>query len=461
MNEKLEEFYKSIKGKKISMLGIGKSNTPLAITFSKKGAIVTAHDKRNFEKLGEAGTQLKNAGVKLCLGDDYLKNLDADIIFRTPGMKYYLEELTEARKNGAVITSEMEVFFDVCPCKIIAVTGSDGKTTTTTVISEMLKKQGFNVHIGGNIGIPLLPEIDSFSKDDIAVVELSSFQLISMRRSPDIAVVTNLSPNHLDMHKDMQEYIDAKKNIFLHQNGFGKTVLNKDNDITSSFADETRGKTLFFSRKEKVKLGSYLDGDKLMYSDGEKPTEVMTCSDIFLCGMHNVENYMTAICAVWGLVSPENMKYVAKNFHGVEHRIEYIRELEGVTYYNDSIATTPTRTMAGLNAFNEKVILIAGGYDKKIPFDVMGSKVVEKVKTLILIGVTAKKIEEAVKKAPNYSEGCPKIIHAVTLQEAVDIAHSEAKNGDIVTLSPACASFDMFKDFETRGEVFKDMVNSL
>lgn len=461
MNGKLTQFYASLKGKRISMLGIGKSNTPLAITFAEKGAVVTAHDKRQRDKLGAFGDELEKAGIKLDLGEDYLKNLDADIIFRTPGMKYYLPELVEARKRGAAVTSEMEVFFDVCPCRIIAVTGSDGKTTTTTIISEMLKKQGYTVHLGGNIGHPLLPDIENIKENDVAVVELSSFQLISMRRSPDIAVVTNVSPNHLDMHKDMAEYVNAKKNILLHQNGFGKAVLNLDNDITRKMAEDTRGATVMFSRRNKVEYGAYLDGKTLVYADGKKKTEIMTTDDIFICGMHNVENYLAAISALYGIVSPENMKNVAKNFHGVEHRIEYIRELDGVTYYNDSIATTPTRTMAGLNAFDKKVILIAGGYDKKIPFDVMGPKVVEKVKTLILLGLTANKIEASVKKAEGYKEGNPKILHAKTLEEAADIAHKEAVRGDIVTLSPACASFDMFKDFETRGEIFKDIINAL
>ncbi|CDZ24880.1 UDP-N-acetylmuramoylalanine-D-glutamate ligase [[Clostridium] cellulosi] len=461
MNDRLNTFYETIKGRRISMLGIGVSNTPIAKIFAAKGAIVTAHDKRTREKLGKTADELEAAGVKLCLGEDYLKDLDADIIFRTPGMKFYLPELVAARERGAVVTSEMEVFFDLCPCKIIAVTGSDGKTTTTTIISKMLEKQGYKVFLGGNIGRALLPEVENMGKDDFAVVELSSFQLISMRRSPDIAVITNMSPNHLDMHKDMDEYINAKKNIILHQNAFGRAVLNLDNDITRSMVPDTRGACLMFSRKQKVNFGSFLDGDKLCYADKSGVYEVMKTSDIFIDGMHNVENYLAAISAVWGLVDIENMKEVARTFKGVEHRREFVRELDGVKYYNDSIATTPSRTMAGLEAYNQKVILIAGGYDKKIPFDVMGPTVVRKVKTLILIGATAKKIEESVKKAPEYREGNPQIIHAASLEEAVNIARRVSQKGDIVTLSPACASFDMFKNFETRGEVFKDIVNSL
>lgn len=461
MNDRLNAFYKTINGRRIAMLGIGVSNTAIAKIFASKGARVVAHDKRSREELGKIADELESAGIILRLGEDYLKNLDADIIFRTPGMRYYLPELCDARERGAAVTSEMEMFFDLCPCRIIAVTGSDGKTTTTTIISEMLKKQGYKVHLGGNIGRALLPEIETIGEDDFAVVELSSFQLISMRRSPDIAVITNVSPNHLDIHKDMDEYINAKKNIILHQNAFGRAVLNLDNVITSSMKAETRGMCLMFSRRKKVDFGSFLDGDKLYFKDKSGVHEIMQTGDIFIDGMHNVENYLAAIAAVYGFVDVETMREVARTFKGVEHRREFVRELDGVKYYNDSIATTPTRTAAGLEAYSQKVILIAGGYDKHIPFDTLGPVVVKKVKVLILIGVTADKIEESVKKSPEYEEGTPKIIRAKTLKEAVDVARKEAERGDIITLSPACASFDMFKNFETRGEVFKNIVNEM
>ena len=461
MNDKLTDFYNSLKGRRVSMLGIGLSNTALAKTFAAKGAKVTAHDRRGRDKLGDVAGELDNAGVGLSLGENYLKNLDADIIFRTPGMKFDLPELAAARRAGAAVTSEMEVFFDLCPCRIIAVTGSDGKTTTTTIITEMLKKQGITAHLGGNIGRPLLPEIENIKPQDIAVAELSSFQLISMRKSPDIAVITNVTPNHLDMHKDMEEYIAAKKNIILHQNAFGRAVLNLDNDITRGMRGETRGACVMFSRRQKVAYGSFLDGETLCYRDRAGTAEIMDIRDIVIPGMHNVENYLAAISAAFGIVNPENMREVARTFRGVEHRIEFIRELDGVKYYNDSIATTPTRTMAGLSAFNQKVILIAGGYDKNIPFGVLGPAVTDKVKTLILLGVTADKIEDSVKKAPGYKAGNPEIVRVKTLEEAVKAARGAARGGDIVTLSPACASFDMFRNFETRGEAFKEIVNSL
>jgi UDP-N-acetylmuramoylalanine--D-glutamate ligase len=461
MNDRINAFFDSLAGRRVAMLGIGVSNTEIAKIFAAKGARVTARDKRSREALGETAAELEKAGVALVLGDDYLKNLDEDVIFRTPGMKFDLPELCAARKAGSAVTSELEVFFDLCPCRIVAVTGSNGKTTTTSVIAEMLKRAGYTVHLGGNIGRALLPIIEEITPKDMAVVELSSFQLISMRRSPDIAVLTNVTPNHLDLHKDMAEYIGAKKNILLHQNGFGRAVLNLDYETTRNMEKDTRGVCLFFSRRQPVNFGSYLDGDRLVYADKSGKTEIMRESDIFLTGMHNVENYLAAIAALHGLVSPEIMRAVARDFRGVEHRIEFVRELCSVKYYNDSIATTPSRTVAGLEAFDQQVILIAGGSDKNIPFDEMGPRVVEKVKLLILLGATANKIDASIRRTPGYEEGKPSILHVKSLEEAVNTARASAVQGDIVTLSPACASFDQFKNFETRGEIFKELVNAL
>ncbi|MBQ1659184.1 MAG: UDP-N-acetylmuramoyl-L-alanine--D-glutamate ligase [Clostridia bacterium] len=463
MENNIQRFLEGLNGKTIALCGIGGSNLPLIQLFGKYGAKVLACDKRDREALGENAEKAEKAGAELRLGEDYLKDLKADIIFRTPGMKYYMDELVEARKNGAAVTSEMEVFFDLCPCKTIAVTGSDGKTTTTTIISEILKAQGYNVHLGGNIGHPLLPDIEYISPDDVAVVELSSFQLISMRKSPDIAVVTNLAPNHLDIHKDMQEYIDSKKNIVLHQNAFGKAVLNLDNDISNSFEEYTRGQTFKFSRKNKVENGAYLseEGNMVMNFYG-KETVIMNADDIMIPGLHNIENYLAAICAVWGMVSPETIKYVAENFNGVEHRAELVRVLDGVSYYNDAIGTSPTRTIKGtLSLYDRKIILIAGGYDKHLSYDEMGTIVPDKVKVLILFGATADKIETATKASPAYSEGNPVIIRVNNMEEAVAAAKENAVSGDIVSMSPASASFDMYKNFAEKGQHFKRLVNEL
>lgn len=463
MDNRIERFFREMKGKRVAFCGIGGSNLPLISQFQSKGAKVLACDRRTRAELGETARQLESQGVELRLGEGYLKDLDVDIIFRTPGMKFHLPELEEARARGVAVTSEMEVFFDLCPCKIFAVTGSDGKTTTTTIISEMLKAAGKTVHLGGNIGRPLLPEIERIAEEDFAVVELSSFQLISMRRSPDVAVVTNLAPNHLDIHKDMEEYVDAKKNILLHQNAFGRAVLNLDNEITRSFVPLVRGEAMQFSRREKPQNGAYLsESGMILMSRFGVYTPILPAEEIKIPGLHNVENYLAAISAVWGYLKPQVMAEVARSFGGVEHRAELVRELDGVTYYNDSIASSPTRTISGtLSLYDRKIVLIAGGYDKKIPFDALGPAIVEKVKTLILMGNTAGKIEAAVRQAPEYHEGCPNILHVSNMEEAVQAARSCTKPGDIVSLSPACASFDLYPNFMARGNHFKELVNAL
>ena len=459
---KIDAFFNSVKGKKICFVGIGTSNLPLIEMFCKKGAVVSACDRQSYEALGENAVRAEKAGAELILGDNYLDKIDTEILFRSPGTPFYRPELEALKQKGVVVTSEMEVFFDLCPCRIIAVTGSDGKTTTTTIISEFLKAEGKKVHLGGNIGTPLLPIIEEIGEDDYAVVELSSFQRISMRKSPDIAVVTNLAPNHLDIHKDMQEYIDSKKNIVLHQNAFSKAVLNLDNDISDSFSTDVRGQLCKFSRREKLTNGAFLDGDTIVYSDYGKETPVMSYKDIRIPGMHNVENYLAAISAVWGIVSVDTIVNVAKNFGGVEHRAEFVRELDGVEYYNDSIASSPTRTAMGtLSLYDEKIIVIAGGYDKHIPYEPLGPVICDKVKVLVLMGDTAPKIEEAVRNSANYSENNPVIINVTNMEEAVNAARENAVKGDKISLSPASASFGLYKNFVERGNHFKSIVNGL
>ena len=463
MISQAEAFFRQIKGKRVAFCGIGRSNLPLIRLFLSKGTQVTACDRLTEQELGETAAQLRDLGVTLKTGSGYLHDLDVDILFRTPGMKYYLPELTAARERGIAVTSEMELFFQLCPCKIYAVTGSDGKTTTTTILSEFLKAAGKTVHLGGNIGRPLLQDIESISPDDVAVVELSSFQLISMRQSPDVAVVTNLSPNHLDIHKDMDEYVQAKKNILLHQTAFSRTVLNLDNEITRTFSTDVRGRLLTFSRRNPVQNGAYLrQDDKLIMAVNGEETVLMDRADIKLPGMHNVENYLAAISAVWGDVPLQVIQEVAKTFGGVAHRAELVRVKDGVSYYNDSIGTSPSRTALGtLSLYDEKIILIAGGYDKHLDYTDLGALIPEKVKALILMGATADKIEAATKAAPTYQEGVPVIYRVASMEEAVETAHRIAKAGDIVSMSPASASFDLYPNFEARGNHFKQLVNDL
>lgn len=456
-----KRFFGSVKNKRIAICGIGISNTPLALKFLEDGAKVFVCDRRERSAIGELADRLEKAGAELRLGEQYLSNLEVDVIFRTPGMNFNIPELKKARRNGIAVTSEMEVFFDLCPATIFAVTGSDGKTTTTTLIAKMLEADGKRVHLGGNIGRPLLPQLDDIRPDDFVVAELSSFQLISMRKSPDVAVVTNVAPNHLDVHKDMNEYIEAKRNIILHQNAFSRSVLNYDNDITLGFKKDVRGQLMGFSMNGAVKNGAFVDdkGDiYVAYRDMKVP--LMNKRDISIIGEHNVANYLAAISAVWGYVKADSIRKVAKEFMGVEHRIEFVRELDGVKYYNDSIASSPTRTIAGLKSFNEPIVLLAGGYDKHITFDPMIPYIIEHVKTIILQGPTAGIIENALINHTDYN-GKPNILHADNMEDAVKKAKASAVPGDIVTLSPACASFDAYPNFAIRGDHYKELVLKL
>ncbi len=457
---KLSEYIRRIKDKKIAVIGIGVSNTPLLELLLKNGCDVTACDKTERAKLGGAAEALEDKGAKLRLGEAYLEELDADIIFRTPGMRPDLPQLKAAVARGAVLTSEMEIFFDVCPCRIIAVTGSDGKTTTATIISKLLTEEGYNVHLGGNIGTPLLNRADKMKQSDIVVLELSSFQLMTMKKSPSVAVVTNLTPNHLDMHQDMAEYVEAKRNIYRYQNAKGILVLNLDSEITRGFAASAKGAVRLFSRKIRVENGTFCEGNTLFAAADGTIEPITETSRILLPGIHNIENYLAAFAAVSGLVSRAACVKVAETFGGVAHRIELVRTLRGVRYYNDSIASSPTRTIAGLRSFQEKVILIAGGKDKGIPFDDLGPEVMAHVKTLVLTGVTAGKLRAAVENAPGYN-GSPNIIEKADFKDAVLAAYQTAKSGDVVLLSPACTSFDRFKNFEERGNTYKNIINGL
>ena len=455
----LRDYIESLRHKTVAVIGIGVSNTPLLELLLAEGIRVTACDKRSREQMGEQAEHLEQLGCELHLGTDYLKDLDADVIFRTPGLRPDVPEIAACVDRGAVLTSEMEVFFEVCPCTIIAVTGSDGKTTTTTIIAELLKAAGRRVWVGGNIGHPLLCEADGMLATDYAVLELSSFQLMTMKHSPHIAVVTNLAPNHLDVHRDMAEYVAAKENIFRHQSGEDVAVFNADNDITAEQSRRAPGRARLFSRQDEVADGVFLRGEDIVCRSGGHERVVMTTGDIKIPGVHNVENYMAAIAAVDGLVPDEVIRRFAREFGGVEHRIELVRTYRGVRYYNDSIASSPSRTIAGLRSFHEKVILIAGGYDKHIPFDVLGPEIVEHVKLLVLCGATADKIRTAVENAPGYQPGKPEILDVTPFTAAVEAARDRAQPGDVVTLSPACAAFDQFKNFAERGKFFKSIVN--
>lgn len=464
-NKNLEEFKTYVKGKYVAIMGMGVSNTPLIKYLMDLDANITVFDKKSEEELDKSLIEeYAIQGVKFSLGENYLKNLVGyDIIFRSPSMRPDIPELEKELDRGAILTSEIEMLIDLCPGKIIGITGSDGKTTTTTLIYKMLEAAGYHCYLGGNIGIPLFAKIDEMRTEDIIVLELSSFQLMTLKKSPQIAVVTNVSPNHLDIHKSYEEYIEAKKNIFKYQDKDGIVVLNYDNDITRDFSLEAKGEVRYFSTRVKLDDGVILDNNMIKISEDKIRKQIINVDDILLLGAHNIENACTAIAAVKDLVKPEDIVSVLTTFKGVEHRNEFVRLLNGVKWYNDSIGSSPTRTIAGLVSFKNKVILIAGGYDKHLDYTDMGRYIVDHVKTLVLLGQTKEKIKTATLQEIERRGGnidLP-IIECTSLEEAVNKAYEIASEGDTVFFSPASASFDMFKNFEERGNKYKELVHSI
>ncbi len=482
----------SFANKKVSVLGLGISNRPLIDWLLARGAEVTAHDKKSEEALGEVVAEMKEKGVELVTGEEYLDKIDGEIIFRSPGIRYDHPGIARAVEQGAILTSEMELFFALCPCKIVGITGSDGKTTTTTLTAKILEQSGKRVYLGGNIGAPLLPRLHEMTEDDVAVVELSSFQLHTMRESPDVSVITNLSPNHLDYHHGMDEYIEAKTNIYRYQTEGGKVVLNYKNPVTRALcyglaaAGKSDALTVFCGpqgdslpvesgegwaqsvltpsgrfgsavREVSCAHSAYLK-DGVILLDG---TPVLKAGDIIIPGAHNVENYMTAIAAVTellGYTPTEAIRTVATSFPGVPHRNEFVRELDGVRYYNSSIDSSPTRTAAALYSFKEKPVVICGGYDKNIPFAPLAETLCDKAKAVVLTGATADKIGTAIEACPSFAASGLRVERRADFKEALEAARAMAEKGDVVILSPACASFDAFRNFEERGQRFKDIV---
>ncbi len=457
----LQEYIESIRNKTIAVLGIGISNVPLIELLSQNGCNVTACDKRSFEQLGETGKHLQELGVKFRLGENYLENLNEELIFRTPGLMPFDPHLSAARQQGNTVTSEMEIFFSLCPCQIFAVTGSDGKTTTTTLIYELLKAAGYCVHVGGNIGKPLLCELPEISPDDMVVLELSSFQLHSMRCRPNVALITNLSPNHLDKHLDYQDYIDAKANIFTGQHAEDRLILNYHDPHTPYYKSKAVSRISYFSDRDFPPSGvCCIDGTILLRRENDD-LPIMCADEIRIPGQHNVQNMLAAFEAVRDFVPPEICRAVAIRFPGVVHRLEEVRVLKGVTYINDSIASSPTRTIAGLRSLRTKPFIILGGYDKHIPFDELGRELVARAKCAILTGDTADLIAAAIENSQPADGPRLPVVRSESLEDAVSYAFRNAGEGDIVILSPACASFDRFKNFEERGNTFKRIVLEL
>lgn len=459
MNDKILKFKEDIKGKKVSVIGLGVSNIPAIKYLHGLGANIIARDKK--EVIPEDLKNLDN--IEFVMGESYLSNLkESDYIFRSPGVKPSTPEIVEAVESGVILTSEIETLIHLTDATVIAVTGSDGKTTTTTLTSLFLKEAGKKVYVGGNIGTPLLDKVEEITKEDYVVLELSSFQLMTMSEKIDRAAITNISPNHLDYHKDYEEYIETKANVFKYQDEFGLLVLNEDNEFTSRYEKQAKGRIRKFSIEKEVGCGVYYSNGEIISTVGCRKEKIMDAKDVKIVGMHNIANICTASSLVIDICGKEAIVKVAKTFGGVEHRMEFVREVNGVKWYNDSIASSPTRTIAGLKAFNQKIILIAGGYDKHIPYDVMGPYLMDKVKLMVLVGTTSSKIRSAAEEeAKKRGERLMPIVEFNNLKDAVEYAKINAKCGDIVAMSPASASFDLYDNFMVRGNYFKELVNKI
>lgn len=464
-NEKLEEFNKYINGKKVAIIGMGVSNLPLLDYFYEKEAKVTAFDNKEKEEIdSNIIAKLNRYGFNYFFGKDNLDNLNGfDIIFRSPSCMPFTKQLAEEQERGAIITTEIEMVLKLAPCKTIGVTGTEGKTTTTSIIYEIVKQAGYNCFLGGNIGKPIFTKIKDMKPEDVVVLEMSSFQLTDMDVSPDISLVTNIYPDHLNVHRSYEEYQDAKKNIFKHQTENGILVLNYDNEITRSFAKEANGKVIFFSSKHKLEDGYIYDNTDGMIKQCEDGIRrhLINKNEIKLRGIHNYENICAALAVTSSIADITTQINTIKNFKGVEHRLEFVKEINGAKYYNDSIGTSPASTIAGLNAFDENIILLAGGSDKGLDYKEVGEAIARKVETLILCGPTSEKIEMATREALKETNRNIEFCYTNNLEESVSIAHAKAKKGDIVLLSPASASFDAFKNFAERGNKFKEFVNKL
>ncbi len=463
VNERLVEFNRYLRNRKVALIGLGISNIPLLDYLYNLQAKVTVFDDRSIEDIPkDIMDKITRYTFEFSFGENNLAKLNGfDLIFRSPSCMPTRKELKQAEDSGAIVTSEIEMLMEIAPCKIVGVTGSDGKTTTSTLIYEILKEAGYNVYLGGNIGTPLFTKLNDILPEDIIVLELSSFQLMNMTVSPDIAVITNITPNHLNLHSSYEEYIEAKKNIFRSQDENGILVLNYDNEITRDCKQDANGKVIYFSSKEKLDNGIIVDNDIIKECEDKLRKHIVNTKDINLKGMHNYENICAAYVATKTLVDTETALKAIKEFKGVEHRLEFIKEINGVKWYNDSIGTSPTRTIAGLNSFEEDIILIAGGYDKNLDYEPLAKPIVDKVKGLILIGQTAEKIYEVVNKKLQEENKDLDIYICDEFSQTVQIANKIAKPGQIVLFSPASASFDMFENYAQRGKKFKELVNSI
>jgi UDP-N-acetylmuramoylalanine--D-glutamate ligase len=455
------------KNKKVTVMGLGLFGGGVGITkfLVSQGADVIVTDLKNAEELSQSLKLLDGLPIRFRLGkhlDEDFSNIDLLIV--NPAVPNDSRFLQIARDNDVCIDTELNIFFKLCPAPIMGVTGSNGKTTTTTLLGTMLKEGGINTWVGGNIGISLLEHIDEIKKDDVIVLEISSFQLDNLSRikmSPYVSIVTNIAPNHLDRHKNLTDYIDAKKAIIRYQKEDGYAILNYDDPVLRKWESECKGNVLWFSARKDVKQGVFLRNNEIIIDYDSKRIAIPCLSQIKIKGMHNIQNIMAAVCAANVMrVDAEAIKNAIINFPGIEHRLEFVSSINGVQYYNDSKATTPEAAIAGIRAFDSPIILIAGGYDKEVSLNQFAQECVKNTKCVILIGKTAETIQNLIQNLKG-EKTIPEVYLATSLDESVRKASSVAETGDVVLLSPACASYDMFSNYEERGKRFKELVSQL
>lgn len=462
-NERLQEFNQYLKNRKVAILGLDISHLPLISYMNQIGAVVTVFDDRTIEELPRQSSEtLGRYQMESFIGKDNLSHLENfDIIFRLPSILPTKEELQAETNRGAIVTSEIEMFMEMCPCKMIGVTGSDGKTTTATMISEILKAGEYRCHLIDNSKGNLFNKLSEIEENDICILELSSLQLMEMNVSPDIAVVTNISQDNPKEFSDFDEYINAKRRIFREQNEQGILILNYDNEYARRFAHEAIGKVIFFSSKEKLDNGIIVDNGIIKECEDRLRKHILNTKDTLLKGLHSYENMCAALAVAKYFVPVEVSKKAICDFKGVEHSLEFVREINGVKWYNDASSSFPIRTVTSLKSFEEDVILIAGGRDQNLDYTCMAKPIVDKVSSLILIGGTSDKIFDIAKEElENQNKSIP-IYVCDEFSQVVAIAHRIAKQGQSILFSPASKRFDKFDSYAEIGNRFKQLVNEI
>jgi UDP-N-acetylmuramoylalanine--D-glutamate ligase len=445
-----------LKGKKVLVVGLARTGLATVRFLNAKGSVVSTTETKSKGEMKESARDLDGMDIRMEWGNHRVKTfLNADLIVVSPGVDLNIEPIQKALKKGIPVISEIELAYHFIRIPIIAVTGTNGKTTTTLLIGEMLKEEGKRVGVGGNIGDPLILFAEGGNQWEVLVVEISSFQLEAIKDfRPRFSVLLNITEDHLDRYPRYEDYVEAKFRIFVNQKSEDRAVLNRDDPIVMKHGAGVKAKKIFFSLKERLDEGAFLSGQSILFRlEGEE--EEYSLAQTPLKGIHNVENMMASLITARSFgCSKKAIESVLRHFKGIEHRLEFVREMEGIRFYNDSKGTNVGSVVKSLQSFSEPIILVAGGKDKKGDLTPLKDLIERHVKRLILIGEAKERMEREL-------GGLTDTTTARNMEEAVTLAYQSAKKGEVILLSPACSSFDMFKDYEERGRVFKEAVNRL